>query len=254
MSLLLLFVIGYALDSKNPRHRRFPSIRVREVPLLAIVPLIGAIPLVIYSVSTRPGSISIFLPRYMIPCLLALVIACAHLTHRALRGDLRHSRRRIVRMLVPLQILVVAVFIGHRGFTILQEASSADTPGQPGAPPAYVGENERLVIEHIHVFLQWHFYADPVDASWMVFIVDREVGIQQGGGGPLNHQIMAALRRQFPKHFKDTVDTTEEFLSREDSFWVLRGNRQWTPMRIENNPDFIIDAREGDYLHVQRAR
>ena len=107
-----------------------------------------------------------------------------------------------------------------RGGSTLMDVSALPAEEMPGALPEVVGPREPVVVEFIHEFLKANFYRP--DRKRLLFIVDPAVGLKEGGGGPLNHQIMAALRRRVPQRFANTVLTTSEFLPQARSFWISR--------------------------------
>ncbi len=250
-------LIGLALAVLSGRGLRralgwLSSVRNREIPLLALLPAFGAIPLLIYFLSTRPGKFSLFGPFYMLSGALGWAIICAHLSHRALRLGALMTRRRARRALVAGQALIVVGLLAWGGWVMVRHARNAvtdppwvDVPRDPG--------DELVVVEHIHWFMGMNFYSRHPERY--VFLVDPEVGVAEGGGGPLNHQIMAALKRQFPAHFAG-VRTTDEFLASNPSFWVDRADMKWWPMRIASNPNFVVDTAMTQWstFHVHRKK
>lgn len=233
--------------------RRRPARRWRrEIPLLSLGVGFAAVPLVIYCFSTRSNGSSIFLERYMLASLLGWAIFLAHLAHRALLVRHRRRLREVTWALGAVQIIVTSVFVGDN---VRRMVKTAHHGGQEAPPPeilANVPDNEQIVLELIHEFLVWHFYS-PQHAR-LVFVVDPEVGLKEMGGGPLNHAIMAALKRHFPAQFKEVMPT-EEFFRTASSFCVRHNEGLlWTPTRLEHNPAFSIERRGENLLHVQRTK
>lgn len=226
-------------------------IREREQPLLLLVPGFGLIPLVVYFVSTRRGGIPIFSEIYMLSGALAWAIVCAHVSHRALQFGPLLASHRIRQVLAGLQALAVIASFGWGGWGLLRDARAIATEDPPADVPARDPHGEPVVIEHIHEFMKLNFYS--AHAPRYLFVVDPAVGIEEGGGGPLNHQIMAALKRQFPEHFKGVVPTGE-FLAGASGFWVMRAGMKWWPMRVAHNRALVVDYElvEGDLIHVHR--
>lgn len=250
-------------------------VRPREVPLLVLAPCLLLVPIVVYFFSTRPGGTPLFSTRYLVPCLLGAAILYTHLASRTVRLHTSNLQRLsslhllldnrffelrllIRRSILPyavrtLQILVLTTAIIWTGvgrvlavskYTIGREPRPADFPKNHTL-------GEPVVIEHIHEFLKVQFFSK--DPNRYVFVLDPEVGLAEKGGGPLNHQMMAALARQFPERFHH-VQTTDEFLASTQNFWVKRGGTLWFPMRVEHNPKFIVDQvqENGNLLHVRR--
>jgi hypothetical protein len=195
---------------------------------------------------------SLFLERYLLPSLLGWAILLAHLAHRALLMRHRLGLRNVTWTLSAAQIIVISLFVAG---SVRQTMIAARQEVRESVPPeivANVPKNEQIVIELIHEFLPWHFYS-PQRAR-LVFLVDPEVGLKEGGGGPLNHAIMAALKQHFPDQFKEVM-TTDEFLRTVSSFCVRHNpGLQWTPTRLENNQAFSIEQRAENLLHVQRKK
>jgi hypothetical protein len=148
-------------------------------------------------------------------------------------------------------VVVVLAIFGWGGWVLLRRADASATETPPVDVPACDPREERVVVEHIHEFMKLNFYS--AHARRYVFVVDLEAGIEEGGGGPLNHQIMAALKRQFPEHFRGVVPTGE-FLAGASGFWVKRAGMKWWPMRVAHNPALVVDYDlvEGELIHVHR--
>ena len=231
------------------RSRR---LSLRPEPLLILVPALSAVPFALYFWSRLPGHLSIFHGRYMLPTLLGWAILCAHLVSRALFFGRGIGAPKLRRGFVCLSAVAALAFAGY---TVAKGLNDARLAGKPGALPdvlAAVPPNQPLVVEHIHEFLQWHFYS--AQPSRLLFVVDLKAGIEQGGGGPLNQRIMAALKRQFPDQFKEVIPS-EEFLATASSFSVRPcGGCQWVPLRLERNRDFTIARVNDDLMHVSRVR
>jgi 4-amino-4-deoxy-L-arabinose transferase-like glycosyltransferase len=229
------------------------GLRRREIPLLSLATGFAAVPLIVYWLSTRPAASSMFLERYLLASLLGWAILLAHLAHRAFLMRHHLGLRKVTWAVGAVQIIATSVFVGfYVGSTVKTAWHAAREP----APPEILADvpgNEQVVVEHIHGFMRWHFYS-PQRARF-VFLLDPEVGLKEKGGSPLNHAIMAALKRNFPAQFKEVMPT-EEFLSSTSSFWVrpFRGFL-WTSTRLENNPAFSIERNSRkNLLHVQRAK
>jgi hypothetical protein len=231
------------------RLRRLGA-RVREAPLLLLAAFFLAMPFAIYLMSIRKGHPSIFLTRYMLPTLLGWVIVCAHLAHRALLPRHALGRPGLTRCLITIQAIAVVAFLGYGGSRAMREALLQAKASPAEDIVASIPGHERIVIEHIHEFLEWRFYSR--DPSRLFFIVDLEVGILEGGGGPLNHRIMAALKRQFPDQFKEVM-STDEFLGSTTSFWVRHRGSLWSQLRLQNNPAFVVEPMSDNLFRVYRV-
>jgi len=225
--------------------------RRREKPLLILALLLAAVPFVLYLWSRQRGHASIFLERYMLPTLLGWAILLAHLAHRALLPRHDPRRRWLTRGLVYLQAIAATAFIGHGVWKGTHDFLFVTKQEQPPEILARIPAHHPLVVEHIHDFLQWHFYSPQ--RSRYLFIIDVKAGIQEGGGGPLNHRIMAALKRRFPDQFAEAIPTGE-FLATASDFSVRPSSGcQWLPLRLEHNPNFVIERMSDDLWHVRRA-
>ncbi len=252
--LLLSLITGFAIALKygrkiRPLFSRLFSVRYRELPLLMLLPSFGVIPLVVYFISTRPGGDSGFLDRYMHSVTLAWAILCAHLSHRAFFTGALNRRLLLTKVLNIAQATVIVVAIGWGGWALLQHGLKAKTENPSEDLLVDTLGSERIVVEHLHEFLKRNFYsAQPYR---YLFVVDHEVGLKEGGGGPLNHQIMAGLKRNFPKAFTGVI-SNEEFLSGTTSFWVKRSDMLWWRFRIEHNPLFASEVGEDNLVHVER--
>lgn len=251
-------------------------VRPREMPLLLLAPCLLLVPVAVYFFSIRPGGTSIFSVRYFVPCLLGAAILYAHIasrtvrlrtiytsttetTHNLLNNSFVELRLLVRKNVFPkaifvLQVLALTTLIIWSGINRVWDVSKYKMGREPRPAdfPANHTPGEPVVIEHIHEFLKVQFFSK--DPNRYVFAVDPEVGLAERGGGPLNHQIMAALARQFPERFR-RVQSTEEFLTSATSFWVKRGGMLWYSMRVEHNPHFAVDQTEenGNLVHVHRV-
>lgn len=270
-----VFLLMTFLKQKRANAVWTRAVRPRELPLLLVAPCILVVPVAVYFVSTRPGGTSIFSSRYFVSCILGSSILYAHIASRAielrllcereastvytyvvdrsieLRLSIRKSVYRHGMLAIQVLVLTTAIFLTgiHRVVAVTKYEMGREP--RPADFPVDHTPGEPVVIEHIHEFLKVEFFSK--DPHRYVFAVDPEVGLAERSGGPLNHQIMAALARQFPERFGG-VKSTEAFLASATSFWVKRGGTLWYSMRIEHNPHFSVDRTEenGNLLHVRR--
>jgi Dolichyl-phosphate-mannose-protein mannosyltransferase len=225
--------------------------RRREIPLLLLVPGLLAVPLVVYCLSRRSAGSSMFLERYLVVSLLGWAILLAHLAHRTFLMRHRPGLRKVTWALSAAQIIITSVFVGDNVRATVKMVRRYNREPMPPEILANIPGDEQVVVEHIHEFMFWHFYS-PQRARF-VFLVDPEVGGKEIGG-LLNHAIMAALKRRFPDQFKEVMPT-EEFLRTASSFYVRPYEGfLWTPTRLEHNPNFSIERKSENLLHVQRAK
>jgi len=212
--------------------------------LLTVGILFGLFPILVYVVSTRHGAPSSFLARYMIPCWLGWSIIVAHIASRIFGMGAKGN-------LGLAQVAAVVLFMGWCESAQIADAGSRIRQGPPAMLPAAVKPGEPVVVEYIHEFMALHFYSP--ESPRYVFLVDHEAAIKAGGGVPANHQVMEALKRNFPDQFKEVIPSGE-FLAGAQSFWVLIHNLEWWPARIPHNPDFVSDAALPDQrlVHVVR--
>jgi hypothetical protein len=243
VSLLATFCFG-------GRHRR-DGFRRGERSLLAMAASFLAVPFVLYLISSRPGANSLFHERYMIPTLLGWAIVLAHCAHRAFLARHRNSLRALTVVLVGLQVILTLNFVARNVRRIVREARHYGPELFENDLAAQLPGQEPIVVEHIHEFMSWHYYS-PVKTRYR-FLLDPEVGRKEMSGGPMNHAIMGALQRHFPERFQE-VETTENFLRHASSFYVRHSpGYQWYPMRLQSNPNFVVEEMPGDLLRVRRA-
>jgi hypothetical protein len=211
----------------------------------------AVVPILVYIASIRPGGASIFLPRYMLPCWLGWSIACAHLSQRALQLFRRDPRKGLKRFVIAAQALAVLGLIGWEGRNVLLADLRSNRADPTGRILSSIPGDEPIVVEPIHVFMRWHFYSP--DRSRLRFIVDPDAGLLERGGGPANHQIMAALKRQFPEQFAEVVPNGK-FLAETPNFWVVLGGAQWAVLRLKDNPAYQVRFFGRNLIHVIRLR
>jgi hypothetical protein len=252
LGLVFLAGVGLALAGGGGWWKllsRIFSIRRRELPLLMLVPGIGAIPLFAYFVSTRPGSASFFLDRYMHSGALGWAIVCAHLIHRAFAPGSLGRYFRLRKAVAMVQAAGVAAALCWGGFDLIRQRYNSEPKIEYEDILVGMPYYDKIVVEHIHEYLRQNFYSTAPERYR--FVVDEEVGVKEGGGGAANHQIMAGLKRNFPVSFAGVV-ANEEFLSTTPSFWVKRNAAmRWWSLRIEHNPLFSSEPGEGTLVHVQ---
>jgi hypothetical protein len=238
---------------RRGRLLRLLAVRTRETPLLMLALVFSIVPLGIYLSSSRPGAASTFLDRYLLPCALGWAILCAHAFSRIFRLGYRGMRRGQLWTVPGAQAACVALFVGWSGWSVLDTAFKEKAQHLPSPLPAAVPLSEPVVVEYIHEFMALHFYSS--ESSRYYFALDPEAGLKAGGGGPANHQIMAALKRQFPSEFTEVVPY-KEFLEDHRSFWIKIYNREWWRPRISQNPAFVSDAiiAEKRLVHVSRRQ
>lgn len=249
--LLFALVVGsIALASGGELRRLFSlilSLRPRELPLLMLIPGLGAVPLVVYFLSTRPGAIPFFLDRYMHTGALGWAVVCALFIHRAFVAGALVRPSRLRKFLSVARIILVTVAVCWSGWKFLRPVGEVEQYQEILVGDPYY---EKIVVEHIHEYLAQNFYSTQPERY--LFVVDEEVGITEGGGGPLNHRIMAGLKRNFPQQFPGVV-SNEEFAYGTTNFWVKRGGGlQWWSLRIEHSPSYLCDAGDGELIHVRR--
>jgi hypothetical protein len=228
-------------------RRRREGFRYGERSLVTIGVALLAVTLVIYAISARPGAPSLFNERYLLGSVLGWTILLAHCAHRAFL--IRHSPalRPVTTALVAAQFLATVIFVGSNARRLVREARHYRTESFATDLAVQLPGDEPIVIEHIHEFLSCHFYS-PRKTRYR-FLIDPEAGKEEPGG-PLNHRVMAALRRCFPAQFQEVMPSTE-FLDGVSSFYVR--HNEWSVMRIESNPRFKIEKIHDTLLYVRRA-
>jgi uncharacterized membrane protein len=234
-------------------RRRRKGFRYGERSLVAIGVALLAVTFAIYAISSRPGANSLFNERYLLASVLGWTILLAHVAHRAFL--IRHpvGRRPLTIALVGVQLIAAITFLGSNLRSLVREARHCRVESLTSDLAVQLPGDEPIVLEHIHEFLSWHYYS-PRKARYR-FLVDPEVGSKEGGGNPLNHAIMGALRRRFPAQFQEVMPSAE-FLEGASSFYV-RDNPgyQWSVVRLGANPSFAIEQipDHDNLLHVRRA-
>ena len=233
-----LFVVLLIVVVATFRRRwwRFQHATSESTAVLAVVPAIAVVPIAVFVLSTRPGAIPTFHGNYMLATVLAWSIVVAHVSTWALQFTPK----------VPQVLLLILALTLGGGWRTLDGAYAYVPRGYPVDPQG----NEPVVVEHIHEFMALNFYS-PHPTRYR-YLIDPDVALSEGGGGPLGQKIMAALKRQFPQYFPG-VTTTEEFLSSTRTFLVRRGDGNWFPTRIQDNPAFTASVQGPRTLRVTRV-
>jgi len=228
-----------------------PAHRVGDArtPLLVCGLGFWVVPVVIFHLSRRGGS-SLWLPRYFLPCGLGAAIVAAQLLGWALRLPRAYGLWRGAQGIVRLaQAAAIVFFLWGPAHAIVEEQRrrAPDPPVQDVEVAAAPGG---IVVEHIHAFLLLHFHSKHPERY--AYVLDLDVGIKMGGGGPLSHKIMATLRRHFPQEFP-WVMSTAEYLASHDSFLVVT-DQGWFHQRIEGNPEWTYKDEGRGVMRVTRAK
>jgi uncharacterized membrane protein len=227
------------------------AVRRPEVPLLLLVLLLGLIPLALYFISTATGAIPIFLNRYMLPCALGWAIIVAHVTNWVFRLGSFTAHRNSARVLARVQAIAVILFVSYCGWNLVADARVENAQNMPAKLPTTIPLAEPVIVEWYNEFMTLHFYSP--EPQRYLFLVDPEVGIKGPRGGNAIHQIMAALKRQFPDQFKE-VKSSSDFLDGATSFWVKVHKLEWWQVRVAHNPAFVSDSfiSSQRLIHVRR--
>jgi hypothetical protein len=245
-------VVGWVLRWRAGERRRLPA---RDLPRSARTALLvcgigfWVVPFVVEFVSTH-GSSSLWLGRYMISCALGGAILAAELLGRALRLPRGYGLLRGLSLAARAAQAAAIVFFLWKPAKLLIDQAQAQPRELPPKDVEVRVADGGLVVEHIHTFLLLHFHGKHPERY--AFVVDDEVGLKIGGGRLINHKIMAAFHRQFPREFPFVL-TTSEYLGSRDEFDVLTDGQGWFQQRIKDNPAWQYRA-EGALMHVTRKK
>jgi len=263
--LLLFFLILYYFRTRNnsfgtllKKENLFSN---SEIPLVlfAFVFLVLPIFIWLFSLTIKP----IFYDRYMIPTALGWAILFAHVFQRILTTpitDLYYDLKLKTRGTLRIPVGIISIFAAIAIFLAspIVKAKNFNRTGlydefvdlsAYSSLPIVVQLSSNTFVSNLH-------YSTTPDRYY--FVMDWEAAVDEGSGtfAPQEFKHLTALKRNYPKLFKNVV-TTEEFLSKYDRFLVLDyyeytrkcplkipGLRhanfdmlcpQWVEMRILNN-------------------
>jgi len=230
--LLLFFLVLYYFRTRNSSFgtllKKENLFSNSEIPLLLFAFVFLAIPVFIwlFSLTIKP----IFYDRYMIPTALGWAILFAHILQRILTApitDFYYNLKLKTRGTVSIPIGIISIFAAIAIFLTspIVKAKNNHKSNLYSLYENYVDlkkyTNLPIVVQlSSHTFVQNLHYSSHPDQYY--FILDWEAAVNEHSGsfGPQEFKHLTALKRNYPKLFKNVV-TTEEFLSKYDRFLVL---------------------------------
>jgi len=247
---LLFFVVLYFFRSHEKNTgtpvKNESAYSSSEISLLlfAFVFLVLPIFIWIFSLTIKP----IFYDRYMIPTALGWSILFSHLFHRIFSSSVLnftyHLRLNPTRT-IPLPIGNIAVLVVVFVFLIsplIKARNFEKTSLYENFADLKENTNLPIVVQlSSNTFVQSLHYSTHPEKYY--FIVDWEVAVDERSGtfAPQEYKHLLALKRNYPKLFKNVV-TTEEFLKKYDRFLVLDYRKY-----IRKCPLKIHSLREAPY-------
>jgi hypothetical protein len=269
--LLLLVISGVQFVSMvavNPQYSQsskqvFPELRTEISPVM-LACLFLAVPVFVWIVSHNIKPL--FIARYMIPSALSWSILVAYLCSRIWLGEAEWVG--VSRMLSALPLLALMVVLLMHPIIWAWSLPKEQFPGVNDGKYGY--GKLPIVTPFSHDFMK-RFHYSPERKRYF-FVLDWEAALDPRSGlfSPQEYKAMDALRRDYPRVYRDHIVQLSDFLTRRDRFLVLADTNRptctpqdfhcprWLEMRIENNPGYkvtalgAVDGRQ--LLLVQKAQ
>ena len=276
ISLLLFFLILYFFWTRSNRTssalKKETLFSSSDISLLIFALVFLTVPIFIwlFSLTIKP----IFYDRYMIPTALGWIILFSHIFHRILTAPIFNFKynlrgEKYSSLIIPGGIMAFFAIIA---ILLVFPVVRANKHHKSSYYESFVNLKEYTSLPVVvqfaaNTYIQSLYYSPNPDKFY--FIVDWEVALDEDSGtfGPQEFKHLKALKRNYPKLFKNVV-TTEEFLKKYDRFLVLDypdytrkcpqkipGLRrvhydmlcpQWVEMRLLNNSAYKLTAVDKD--------
>lgn len=209
----------------------------------------------------------IFWDRYLIPSVLSWSILFAHLSSKIIFNFISSQRTKINFLsnlsLIQRKSIKSTFLIGLTAVLLVQPiryARSVQVEPIVGLNDNKYGYKELpIAMQFSHDFVKRFHYSPEKDRYF--FILDWQVALDSSSGlfPPQEYKHMDALKRRYPKLFKDNIIESEKFLSTYSRFLVLTDmdyTRQctlekklknghcsrWFAIRLMNNPSYKVTS------------
>lgn len=247
VGLAVLAIVARGVLGKRRLRRPRQLLGGPELPLLGVAFGFLLVPELVFRLSADPARPSFWLGRYLLPTSLAVSILVAQLLGPALR--LRHRARRSADAIARLAQAAVLVLMLKGTAVSLATATRGLAAEQPPRDVPFDAGPGGIVIEHIHQFLTLHYFGSK---DRYAYPTDLDIGVRIGGGGPLNHKIMAALHRQFPEEFAHVVPT-DDYLRAHPTFYVAPAGQLWFDVRVRGSGLYSVEQGPVGLVLVTRS-
>jgi len=227
LAIAVLYLYQISLTRNNQSDlavKKTDVISYSDISLLIFALVFLATPVFIWliSITIKP----IFYDRYMIPGILGWAILFAFIFHSILPALVIDSKtnKRLNFFDNPAGLFSRLLILAALGICLMTPIFLARKFKSPGLTDNLVDQtqysNLPVVWQIGGSFVQSLHYSPHPDKYY--FIQDWEVAVNENSGlfSPQEFKHMDALKRNYPKLFKNVV-TTKEFLSKYDRFLVL---------------------------------
>jgi hypothetical protein len=238
-----------------------------EVSLRILAFLFLAVPLCVWIVSRTIKPL--FVPKYMIPVVLAWAILLAYLASNIIERGKSLLPAALGRKLTSVALWTITIILLIHPITYARSLLNESFPGMNDA--AYGYQNLPIVTSHSHDFVKRFHYSPERKRYFFVLDWDAALDVRSGLFGPQEYKTMDALKRDYPEIFGDHIVQLSDFLAKQDRFLVLADTNfrprctaqdfhcpRWIDMRIKSNPDYntsvlgSVDGRR--LLLVQKVK
>jgi hypothetical protein len=270
--LLIAFVSGWQILNSKTSNTATSQLEQQnckdikaETSFLLFAYAFLAVPIFIWIISRTIKPM--FWDRYLIPSVLSWAILFAHLSSKIIFNFVSvegTKKKRLTSLYIIKQKTVKSIFlIGLSAALLVQPIHYARTIQAELA----IGLNDNkygyqelpIAMQFSHDFLKRFHYSPEKDRYF--FILDWQVALDSSSGlfPPQEYKHLEALKRRYPKLFKNNIITSEEFLSTYERFLVLSNMdytrkctldkrlknghcSRWLSLRLMNNPRYKVTS------------
>ena len=251
-------VVFKAITSRNQELANAQATSAIEVSLRILAFLFLAVPLCvwIFSRTIKP----LFVPKYMIPVVLAWAILLAFLASNIIeRGKLQLSGT-LGRKLASVVLWVLAIIFLIHPITYARSLLNESFPGMNDVNFGY--GSLPIVTTHSHDFVKRFHYSTERERYFFVLDWEAALDVRSGLFGPQEYKTMDALKRDYSEIFGNHIVQLSDFLGQHYRFLVLADMNyrprymaqdfhrpRWLETRIQNNPAYktstlgMVDGR-----------
>jgi hypothetical protein len=258
LAFLAIRFVFRVIASRREQREQEQARSATEVSLRILAFLFLAVPLCVWIVSRTIKPL--FVPKYMIPVVLAWAIILAYLASNIIERGKLQLPETLGRKLTSVALSALAIIFLIHPITYARSLLDESFPGMHDAMYGY--RDLPIVTSHSHDFVKRFHYSTERERYFFVLDWEAALDVRSGLFGPQEYKTMDALKRDYSEIFGDHIVQLSDFLGQHQRFLVLADMNyrprwsapyfhrpRWLETRIENNPGFktttlgMVDGR-----------